>query len=124
MNNTVRSVDVRNNEIRSRDIRNRTIVARDVLSNQILGSHVRESSLGKVPDADTLDGQDSAAFKVGCPVGTRHARGRLHRDLDAPVADVQRGCARVRHRGPAAGRTPDELDSFRRGAGHRRWHNG
>ena len=70
VNNTVRTQDLRNNDIRSKDIHNRTIVGRDVLTNTITGLQVREGSLAKVPDADTLDGQESASFRVGCPTGT------------------------------------------------------
>jgi hypothetical protein len=70
VNNSVRTQDLRNNDIRSRDIRNRTIIGRDVLTNTITGLQVREPSLGKVPDADKLDGQESATFRVRCPTGT------------------------------------------------------
>jgi hypothetical protein len=70
VNNTVRTQDLRNNDIRSKDIRNRTIIGRDVLTNTITGLQVREASLGKVVDADKLDGQDSATFRVRCPTGT------------------------------------------------------
>jgi hypothetical protein len=70
VNNSIRTQDLRNNEVRSRDIRNRTIIGRDVLTNTITGLQVRESSLAKVPDADTLDGQESATFRVRCPSGT------------------------------------------------------
>jgi hypothetical protein len=70
VNNSVRTQDLRNNDIRSKDIRNRTIVGRDVLTNTITGLQVRELSLGKVRDADKLDGQESATFRVHCPTGT------------------------------------------------------
>jgi hypothetical protein len=70
VNNTVRTQDLRNNDIRSRDIRNRTIIGRDVLTNTITGLQVREASLGKVADADKLDGLEPAAFRVRCPTGT------------------------------------------------------
>jgi hypothetical protein len=70
VNNTVRTQDLRNNNIRSKDIRNRTIVGRDVLTNTITGQQVRETSLGKVADADKLDGQESVTFRDRCPSGT------------------------------------------------------
>lgn len=61
-NNTIRTQDLRNNDIRGKDIRNSTIGGRDVAFNTLTGSDISETRLGKVPDADKLDGVDSAAF--------------------------------------------------------------
>ena len=61
-NNTIRTQDLRNNDIRGRDIRNSTIGGRDVAFNTLTGSDIAETRLGKVPDANTLDGVDSTGF--------------------------------------------------------------
>ena len=61
-NNTVRTQDLRNNDIRGKDIRNSTIKGRDVAFNTLTTADINESRLGKVPDADKLDGLDSGAF--------------------------------------------------------------
>jgi hypothetical protein len=69
-NNTIRTQDLRNNDIRGRDIRNSTIAGRDVAFNTLTGSDISETKLAKVPDADQLDGVDSAAFarRTGIPL--------------------------------------------------------
>jgi len=111
VNNSVRTQDLRNNDIRSKDIRNRTIVGRDVLANTITGQQVRESSFSKVPDADSLDGQDSSAFKVGCPAGTqRHAGGCIETSARPPANfdTAARTCGTAGRRLPNV----DELASF------------
>jgi hypothetical protein len=61
-NNTLRTQDLRNNDVRGKDIRNSTIGGRDVAFNTLTGADINESRLTKVPDADKLDGLDSAAF--------------------------------------------------------------
>src|SRR3712207_6733156 len=116
INNSVRTQDLRNNDIRSGDIRNRTITNRDILTNTVTGQQVRESSLSKVPDADSVDGQDSSSFRVRCPGGTSKVIGM---------------CIDVNSRGPstwpnarqncsnAGGRLPTwfELDCVRTASG-------
>ena len=67
-NNTIRTQDLRNNDIRGRDIRNSTIAGRDVAFNTLTGSDIAESRLTKVPDADKLDGLDSAVLGLRAPV--------------------------------------------------------
>jgi hypothetical protein len=116
INNSVRTQDLRNNDIRSRDIRNRTIVHRDILANTITGRQVRESSLAKVPDADTLDGVDSSSLRVGCPAGTtRHGGGCIETSARPP----QTYEAAARTCGSAGRRLPsyDELASYRQEPG-------
>lgn len=39
------------------------ITGADIQDNSVTGADVQESSLGKVGDADTLDGQSGAAFQ-------------------------------------------------------------
>jgi hypothetical protein len=68
--NSIRSVDVRNNRITSRDIRNRGLRARDVGRDALGGGVIKESRLGRVPDAALLEGQPGANFRVRCPAGT------------------------------------------------------
>jgi hypothetical protein len=72
VNNTISTKDLKNNDTRGKDVRNNTLT----------GADIAESKLGTVPNAanaanaaaatnaDTLDGKDSAAFKVTCPSGT------------------------------------------------------
>jgi hypothetical protein len=93
-NNNIRSKDIRNNNIRSKDIRNRTIVGRDVLTSTITGLQVRETSLGKVPDADKLDGQESVTFRDRCPAGTLLHAGACFERLPRSAA-VPRTAART-----------------------------
>ena len=50
------------------------ITGADIQDNSVTGADVQESSLGKVGDADTLDGQSGAAFQgslagQACPSG-------------------------------------------------------
>jgi hypothetical protein len=52
-NNTVRSFDLRNSSVRSWDIRNGTIRARDVGRNQLTGGNILESTLSRVPSAQS-----------------------------------------------------------------------
>ena len=53
-NGTITTKDVRNNEVRGADIRNSTIGGRDVAFNTLGGNDIKESTLAKVPDADTV----------------------------------------------------------------------
>jgi hypothetical protein len=56
--NTVFSDDIVNNQVKSADVRNDTLT----------GVDLKESSLGRIPEAgnaDKLDGQDSTHFEVG-----------------------------------------------------------
>jgi hypothetical protein len=94
VNNTVRTQDLRNNNIRSKDIRNRTIIGRDVLTNTITGLQVRETSLGKVADADKLDGQESVTFRDRCPSGTLLHAGACF-ELAPRVAAIPQTAARA-----------------------------
>ena len=115
-NNSVRTQDLRNNDIRSKDIRNRTIIGRDVLTNTITGLQVREASLGKVRDADKLDGQESATFRDHCPMGTTAHAGvciEVAARAAATLSAASRAC------GVAGRRLPlwTELESYRQQAG-------
>jgi len=111
-NNSVRTQDLRNNDIRSKDIRNRTIVGRDVLTNTITGLQVRETSLGKVSDADKLDGQESVTFRDRCATGTLQHAGACF-ETSPRAAQTVRAAARVC--GAANRRLPGwtELESLR-----------
>ena len=115
-NNDIRSKDLRNNDIRSKDIHNRTIVGRDVLTNTITGLQVREGSLAKVPDADTLDGQESASFRVGCPTGTVAHAGAC---FESTARAARTFAAASRECGLANRRLPlfSELESLRQEPG-------
>ena len=83
--NTISSADIINNEIQSADIRDANLTTvdiranavttgkildgevrtGDVLNDSLTGSDIAESTLGKVGDADTLDGTDSSGFVSG-----------------------------------------------------------
>ncbi len=53
----VKTADIGNNQVRSADVRD------DALANGgLTGADIVESSLGPVPNADTLDGKDSKDF--------------------------------------------------------------
>lgn len=55
---SLKSVDLKNGEaVRSEDVVNDT-----VLGGGLAGRDIKESTLAKVPDADLLDGKDSADF--------------------------------------------------------------
>ena len=47
------------------------VLSADVRDDNLTGADLLESSLGKVPDADTLDGKDSASFMEGRAVYNR-----------------------------------------------------
>lgn len=63
---TIGSEDVIDDSLRSRDLRNGGIRSGDVRNDNFQGSlrgiDLVESTLGQVPDADTVDGQDASDF--------------------------------------------------------------
>ena len=64
----IRTQELRDNEVRGRDIRNSTIVSRDVGLNGLEGADILESSLGPVPQAETLvDTAGFAPIPLGVP---------------------------------------------------------
>lgn len=91
-NNTIRTQDLRNNDVRGRDIRNSTIGGRDIAFNTITGQDVNESKLGKVPDADKLDGASGEAYvhtdTTGFAPLTLHSDWGPVTDEPAPAYDV------------------------------------
>lgn len=76
--NTLESRDLKDNAgVRSGDVVNDTtagggLVGGDIRSNTLRGPDILESSLGKVPDADSLDGRDSTA--LGVTTKTNHQK--------------------------------------------------
>jgi hypothetical protein len=60
--NTIRSADIHDETIESRDVDNGALSGVDVARNSLTGADVNELSLGKVPNANRLDGLDSAQF--------------------------------------------------------------
>jgi hypothetical protein len=70
VNGEVKSVDIGDNEIGSADVKDNTIntfdvhsfLGVDVVDGTLTGADVDESTLGTVPDADTLDGRSSNSF--------------------------------------------------------------
>jgi len=59
------------------DIATAGVVSRNVADNSLTGTDVNESTLGKVPNADTLDGVDSSALLDGCPTPLLAKFGRI-----------------------------------------------
>jgi hypothetical protein len=61
--NTVGSADVIDNSLLSQDLKDGAAVkSADVVNDSLTGADIAESSLGKVPNADKLDGIDSEGF--------------------------------------------------------------
>lgn len=60
--NAVKSVDIKNNAVKSVDIANDAVIGADVLDDSLTGFDINESTLGKVGDAETLDGVSSTGF--------------------------------------------------------------
>jgi len=61
--NTVGSGDVIDNSLLSQDLKDGFAVKSvDVVNDSLTGADIAESTLGKVPNADKLDGLDSSAF--------------------------------------------------------------
>ena len=61
--NTIGSGDVIDNSLVSADLKNGAAVqSLDVVNDSLTGADVKEATLGKVPNADKLDGLDSSAF--------------------------------------------------------------
>lgn len=69
-NGTVRGIDVRNSSLTRRDVRNGSLTGGDVRDNSLRGRDVNESTLAKVPNANRLDGLDSARFARVKATGT------------------------------------------------------
>ncbi|CAN5626507.1 hypothetical protein BH10ACT11_BH10ACT11_11230 [soil metagenome] len=65
--NAVNSAKVADNSLNGNDIQDSSLTGADVGPNTLTGTNIDESSLGKVGDANTLDGIDSSGF---VPTGT------------------------------------------------------
>ncbi len=94
--NTVFSDDITDGEVKNPDIAQNSIGGGKVVNGSLGGLDVNESSLGKVPDADRVDGLDSTVFLRG--VSFRHTSTPEDRG-DAP------DCTRLDH--PAINDNPD-----------------
>jgi hypothetical protein len=70
--NTIRSADIHDRTITGLDVDNSTLSGVDVARNSLTGADVNESSLGKVPNADRLDGLDSTQLLRRAESFTRH----------------------------------------------------
>ena len=58
VNESLTSADIKNNNLGSADILDGSLRAVDVAPDALTGAVVKESTLGEVPDADSLDGLD------------------------------------------------------------------
>jgi hypothetical protein len=86
--NTVGSSDVIDNSLQSADLKDGSAVSgADVIDNSVTGGDIDESKLGRVPNADKLDGINSSAF----------ARKPLKIDFFAQscTSDTAPGCRRT-----------------------------
>ncbi len=71
-NDTIRSADIHDETIGSRDVDNGSLSGVDVARNSLTGADLSESSLGRVPNANRLDGLDSTQFVRKAESFTRH----------------------------------------------------
>jgi hypothetical protein len=69
---TIRGADIHDESIRSRDVDNGSVSGVDVARNSLTGADVNESALGKVSNANRLDGWDSTQFVRKADSSTRH----------------------------------------------------
>ena len=63
--NSVTSKSVKNNTLKGKDIKDGKLTGADVKGDSLKGSDIDESSLGKVPNADAVDGHSAV-----CPANT------------------------------------------------------
>jgi hypothetical protein len=61
----VRNKNIKAGAVSRSKIRRKAVTADQVGTDALLGRNILESSLGKVPDSDKLDGQDSSKFVRG-----------------------------------------------------------
>lgn len=60
--NSVTTKTIKNSAVTGKKIKNGSITGADIKGDSLTGAQVNEGSLGKVGDAETLDGVDSAGF--------------------------------------------------------------
>ena len=119
--NTIGSNDVIDNTLQSADLRdNAGVKSVDVINDDLVGGGLRgqdiiESQLGKVPDADKLDGIDSNAF-VKSDTYRNQSTVNGGRELTDGTFSIAASCLpgdRLLAGGPAAvDATTDLLESF------------
>ena len=63
--NTVRSVNIVNGEVKTADLGKAAVTNKKFASNAVNGAKLDESTLAIVPNANLLDGRDSATFLAG-----------------------------------------------------------
>ncbi len=61
--NSVRGAEILDGSVSGTDILNSSVASTDVTDNSLTGNDINEGTLGIVPNANTLDGLDSARFK-------------------------------------------------------------
>lgn len=62
VNGSLTGWDIGDGTVTSNDLRVPSVFSSHVFDNSLTGTDINESSLGKVPNADRLDGRDSVAF--------------------------------------------------------------
>lgn len=61
----VRSADIVDGEVKTPDLNKGAVTNKKLAANAVTGATLNESTLGIVPNADQLDGRDSATFLAG-----------------------------------------------------------
>jgi len=61
---SIDSREIEDGSIRNKDFKNGTLRGNEAKRDGFGGGAIKESTLGKVPDADTLDGVDGPGYKV------------------------------------------------------------
>jgi hypothetical protein len=86
----VRSADIVNGEVKTVDLAASAVTSKKLASNAVNGAKLDESSLAIVPNADLLDGRDSASFLAGpgrvVAASTTISRGNLGAVFTSAVA--------------------------------------
>lgn len=60
--NSVTNKTIKNNAVTGKKVKNGSITGADIKANSLTGTQINEATLGKVGDAETVDGIDSTGF--------------------------------------------------------------
>ena len=101
--NTIGSADIINGQVKSADIGDNQVQSIDVRNGSLTGADIEEDTVGKVPDADTVDGVSSEDLKVGCPSGWKAVAGLCFEDPDVGTYTLAQAADRC---GQLGGRIP------------------
>ena len=82
--NTVRSINIVDGEVKTPDLAKGAVTNKKFASNAVTGAKLDESTLGIVPNANNLDGMDSAVF-LGGPGGIVAGKATLNRGATGTI---------------------------------------